>query len=206
MSAAAARIRAFFFESTPGESVTLTQAPVLANRVAVLGRANSIEGAAAALALRSMSDLGARCALLARWQVRGRVWRLPPARGAARAAGVLRDRGLPAVASGRLVRLDLSAEAAAAASELARASAVIDGPAVLVVGSARDEAVDRVLLEHDELVLVGDEEVLMDRLAAQSLAELGLPMRVVAPLTRWGFLALAGLAAVPAPSRSGADA
>lgn len=205
MSTAAARIRGFFFEPPSMQSATPAQDLVLADRVAVLGRANAVEGVAAALALRSMGDLGARCALLARWQVRGRAWRMPPTRAAARAAGVLRDRGLPGVASGRLVRLDLSPEASVAGSELARAAAVVDGPAVLATRAARDEAVDRVLLEHDELVLVGDKEVLMDRLAANSLAELGLPLRIVPPLGRGGFLALTGLAAAPIPADLRAD-
>lgn len=206
MSAAAARIRAFFFDSPVGESVAPSHAPLTGDRIAVLGRASSVEGVAAALALRSARDLGARCALLARWQVRGRSWRLPATRGAARAAGVLRDRGLPAAASGRLVRLELSPEASAAGTELARAAAVIDGPVVLVVGAARDVAVDRVLLEHDELVLVGDEELLMDRLAAESLAELGLPLRIFPPAGGGRLLALAGLAAAPVGKPWGASA
>jgi len=107
------------------------------------------------------------------------------------------------VASGRLVRLDLPA--ANGGSELARAAAAIDGPAVLAVGVARDEEVDRVLREHDELVLVGDDERPIDRLAAESLAALGRPLSVVPPLGRTGVLALAGLRAekLTAPPRLG---
>jgi hypothetical protein len=102
------------------------------------------------------------------------------------------------------VRLDLSPEAPAAGVELARAAAVVEGPIVLVAGVARDEAVDRILLEHDELVLVGDDENLIDRLAGESLAELGLPLRIIRPLGRGGLLAMAGLGAASVPSPPGA--
>lgn len=207
MSTAAGRIRAFFFDSPAGERAhaVATRAPVYAERVAVLGRVGGVESTGAAVALRSANDLGAPCALLARWQVRGRGWRLPPTRTAARTAGVLRARGLRATASGRLVRLDLSPEAPAAGAELARAAAVVAGPVVLVTGIARNEAVDRVLLEHDELVLVSDEENLTDRLAAESLAALGLPLRIMRPLGRGGLLAAAGLAGASVPLSSGAS-
>jgi hypothetical protein len=103
------------------------------------------------------------------------------------------------------VRLDLSPEAPAAGAELARAAAVVAGPVVLVTGIARNEAVDRVLLEHDELVLVSDEENLTDRLAAESLAALGLPLRIMRPLGRGGLLAAAGLAGASVPLSSGAS-
>lgn len=205
MTDAVTRLRDFFLEAAPpaAPATPASVAQIAVERLAVLGRPGSVEGPAATLALHAAARAGASCGLLARWGLPVRSWRMPPSRAAGRAASAMRGRGLEAIASGRLVRLEVPAAHDEARGELARAGAVIDGPVVLAFGVARDRAIDDLLREYDEIVLVGDGDDLADRLAAESLAALGPPVRVLPSLGRGALIAIAGVAAGSRSSSAG---
>jgi hypothetical protein len=160
---------------------------------AVLGPVRAATPLAAALALRLAARGGVGCALLA-GPARVPGPRLPSASGATRAARALVARGIPATASGRLVRAELPDIA-----DFGRAAAVVEGPAVLVVSAPRTLALDAILRTLDALVLCGEED-LYTELGQASLSALGPPVTRVAPVRAplAAGLALAG-AGAPAP-------
>jgi hypothetical protein len=125
-----------------------------------------------------------------------------------RAAAGLRERELPAVASGRLVQLadrrgplaedDLAVRAAALSAELGRAATALRAPAAVAFPFARTPALDRVLAWHDAIVVVREPDTsaaVIER-ALESLAELGRPVAAMTPPARLsGALAAGGLRA-----------
>lgn len=129
---------------------------------------------------------------------------------ARRAAGVLRQRGLPATASGRLVWIadrrgalpagDAASRCAASGAELGRAAAVLGAPAAVAYPFGRTDALDRVLAWHDAIVVMREPDApdAMIERALASLARLGRPVAAMVPPPRAsGALAVAGCA-VPA--------
>jgi len=175
--------------------------------VAVLCTSARAHAAAAAIALALARTTGAGCGLAAAVGLGGGVsiGALP---AACRAADRLRERGLPATASGRLVWLadrraplagkDAAACAAAASVELARAAAEAGAPGALALPLVRTDALDRVLAWHDALVVVPEPAAagaLAER-ALASLAALGRPLGLVVPPARTAAaLAVAGVRA-----------
>ncbi len=127
-----------------------------------------------------------------------------------RAAVRMRERGLPATASGRLVWLadgrgplpadDRAARAAATSAELARAAAAAGMPAAVALPFARTAALDRVLAWHDAILVVREpdaSEAVIER-ALASLAALGRPVAAMAPPTRVAAALAAGGVRAPA--------
>jgi len=120
----------------------------------------------------------------------------------------VRDRGLPAAASGRLVWLadrrgglvadDTAARAAVMSAELGRAAAFAGIPAAIALPFPRTPALDRVLAWHDAVVVVREPDApaaVIER-ALTSLAELSRPVATMAPpprlsgtLAAWGVVA-----------------
>jgi hypothetical protein len=199
--------------------------------VAVLGPRSHAVASACAVALALARARGAPAALAGAAGVARRqqlVGGMPAAR---RHAGRLRGRGLPAVASGRVVWVALEAPgyavaaeargadagfrdevglAAAIAAGLGRATSAARVPAALALPLARTDALDRVLAWHDAFVVVRDpgapEGLLRHALA--SLASLGRPVATMAVPPRVdATLAAAGMrapaAAVQAVERLG---
>jgi len=125
-----------------------------------------------------------------------------------RTAAGLRERGLPAVAGGRLVRLadrrgplaedDFAVRAAAMSAELGRSAAAVRAPAAVAFPFARTPALDRVLAWHDAIVVVREPDAsatVIER-ALESLAQLGRPVAAMTPPARLpGALAASGLRA-----------
>jgi hypothetical protein len=135
----------------------------------------------------------------------GSIGGVPSARRAARG---VRDRGLSAAASGRLVWLpdrrgalvtdDVAGRAAVLSAELGRAAAYVGAPAAIALPLARTEALDRVLAWHDAVVVVREPDApaaVIER-ALISLAALGRPVATMAPPLRLsGTLAVGGVVA-----------
>ena len=182
-------------------------APLPAPLVAVLCAAPRGRVAAAGVALALARASRCRCALA------GAVGEgLPGSSGgvlsARRAARGVRERGLPAVASGRLVWLadgrgelpvdDIAARAAAMSAELGRSAAFVGAPAAIAMPFARTVALDRVLAWHDAIVVVREPDAaatVIER-ALASLAELGRPVAAMAaPRRLAGTLAAGGVIA-----------
>jgi hypothetical protein len=127
---------------------------------------------------------------------------------ALRAARGVRERGLSAAASGRLVWLsdcrgtlatdDIAGRAAAMSAELGRSATFAGVPATIALPFARTDALDRVLAWHDAIVVVREPDsapMVIER-ALASLAELGRPVAAIAPPRRLsGTLAAAGVVA-----------
>lgn len=138
--------------------------------------------------------------------------------GARRVAHGVRDRGLPAAASGRLVWLpdrrgalvadDIAGRAAVMSAELGRAAAFAGAPAAIALPFARTAALDRVLAWHDAIVVVREPDApaaVIER-ALTSLAKLGRPVATMAPPLRLsGALAAWGVAAPAEAMRAVAD-
>jgi hypothetical protein len=107
--------------------------------------------------------------------------------------------GLEAEASGRLARLALPDDTAAAAAMAARAAAVAAAPTVVALAGPRSAVLDRLLAAQD-LVVVATGTVggaALAELARDSVAELGVPA-VACELSagpRARAIAAAGLAA-----------
>jgi hypothetical protein len=181
-------------------------APSSAPLVAILCAAPRGRAAAAAIALALARVTRRRCALasVVGEAVPGSMGGAPTARRAARG---VRERGLPAVASGRLVWLpdhrgavsadDVAGHAAAMSAELGRAAAFVGAPAAIAMPFARTAALDRVLAWHDALVVVRDPDAAgaVIEHALESLAELGRPVTSIATLP-WLPRALAAAGAV----------
>jgi len=172
--------------------------------VAVLCAPARARAAAAGVALALARTSGRGCGLAAGVGVAGdaSIVALPAAR---RAAGDLRELGLSAAASGRIVWLvdrrgplaieDEAARAAAASAELARAVAAAGAPGALAIPFVRTDALDRVLAWHDALVVVREPatSALLAERALASLAALGGPVAPMAPPARpAAALAVAG--------------
>ena len=86
---------------------------------------------------------------------------------AKRLATKLTDRGHDATATGRLVQVVLEGP-----DEAARVAVAVDVATVLVIAGPRDDSVDRVLLHHDRVVVIGDG--LVAELATASIRALGV--------------------------------
>ncbi len=120
----------------------------------------------------------------------------PPVRRARRLERSLQARDLRASAAGRVVRVELPAEPEAAIASAARAEATTDAPMVVVVAGPREAAIDRLLAEHELLLIAaGDDGDPLVDLAHDSLVALGPRVARIAatvpPLTRalavWGL-------------------
>jgi hypothetical protein len=135
-----------------------------------------------------------------------------------RAAARVREQGLPASASGRLVWVadgrgprpagDAAARAAAMSAELARAAAVVGVPAAIALPFARTAALDRILAWHDAIVVVRepDASAAVVARALASIAELGRPVAAMEPPARVpGALAAAGLRVAAEAARAVCD-
>ncbi len=182
-------------------------APLVAPLVAVLCAAPRGRVAAAGVALALARATRCTCALVG---VVGEVTTgsIAGAPSARRATHAVRERGLPAVASGRLVWLadrrgelvvdDIVARAAAMSAELGRSATIVGAPAAIALPFARTAALDRVLGWHDAIVVVREPDAaaaVIER-AMGSLAELGRPVAAMAPPRRLaGALAAGGVAA-----------
>jgi hypothetical protein len=161
----------------------------------------------AGVALALMRACGSRCALAgAVGEGTGSAVGAMP--GAHRAARALRERGVHATASGRLVWVadgrgplvasDMVARAAASSAELGRATIAVGAPAAVAFPLVRTAALDRVLAWHDAIVVVREPDAAPGVLqrALTSLAELGRPVAAMTPPRRSvGALAAAGLLA-----------
>jgi len=151
--------------------------------------------AAAGVAVALARALGSDCGLAGAVGLGARA-ALVPTPAARRAAARLRERSLPACASGRLVWLpdrrgalpeeDAVARAAAMSAELARAAAAAGVPGAAALPLARTAALDRVLAWHDAIVVVREPaapEGMIEQ-ALASLAALGRPLAAMAPPSR----------------------
>jgi hypothetical protein len=206
MSELLARVRAYFVEVDDGAPPRPRRSRTPLDTVALVAPPKVAAAAGAALALELAREHRASCALLCAWEpIAGGA---PPVRAAARAGAALRAREIEARAAGRLVRVELDEDTRLAAGTLARAAAVVPGPAVLAVGRPRDEHIDRALREHDAIGWIAPEgagESLVALLEA-SLAALGRPVvRCSAPTALGRRLALAGVRGVTALGPAGAS-
>ncbi len=181
--------------------------------VAVLCAPMRARAAAAGVALALARALGTSHALAGAVGAGGRDPAHPPggAPAARRSAARLRERELPATASGRLVWLadrrgsldpddDVAPRAAASSAELGRASASVGAPAVLAIPLPRVAALDRVLAWHDAIVVVREpdaSDAMVER-ALASLAALGRPVAPMAPPARLAAALAAAGVRVPA--------
>lgn len=216
MSGAVARVRGLFVEAGPRGAVAEPAAtPRTVPGVAVLCAPHRARSVASGLGLALAHLLGAPCALAAAVGPAGRGSAFGCTPAAGRAAGHLRERDLPATATGRLVWLgdrrashgegepgdgmqDAGALAAAASAELGRAASATGAPTALALGFARTAALDRVLAWHDAIVVVREPDVadvVLER-ALASLAGLGRPVGAMEPPARLSAaLATSGLRA-----------
>lgn len=162
--------------------------------LAVLAAPELAGALGAALALGAA---GGGVALLAGWRTRrAPVPALPPVRAARRLAGALRERGLAAEASARLVVVRLPDDDVEAVDALRRADALPGAAArVAALGGARGDAWDGVLLSRDEVVLHGADADLVG-VAAQRLRGLGADVRVLSRAPNVALRALAGAGVV----------
>ncbi|HEY2637770.1 MAG TPA: hypothetical protein VGI54_10300 [Solirubrobacteraceae bacterium] len=187
-------------------SRTEEPAAVVPLAIIVLGPLAAAGPVGCALALRLAAAAEVDCALVVSLgPVAGP--RAPARRGAARLATALVSRGVCAVATGRLVRTDVTDAGGLPAFD--RVAAAGPGPAVLLAGPVRTDAVDALLPDLDGVVLAPaagtDPDVAA--LAAEALCALGQQATVAAgaPDLISRTLALAGLAAI-GPPRATADA
>lgn len=178
--------------------------------VAVLCAAARSHAAAAGVAL-ALARGGAGCGI-ATVAGGGGGAALVPSPATRRAAVRVRERGLAAIGTGRLVWLpdrrgsliedDAAAHAAAMGAELARAATTADAPGAVGLPLARTGALDRVLAWHDAIVVVGEPDApegIVEQ-AVASLAALGRPVVAMAPPAR--FAAALAVAGVRAPAEA----
>jgi hypothetical protein len=134
-------------------------------RVAVLCRPGDALAAGGAVALAVAA--GGPAAVVV-WGAEPATLRAPAGRAARRLALRLADRGHTASATGRLVHVHADTPA-----EVVRvAAATGDAPSVAVLAAPRDTAADRVLGDHDHVLVAGAGAVA--ELAAASVARLGV--------------------------------
>jgi hypothetical protein len=208
MTTPLAALRDFFVEppeAVPQPSASVTPlnpeplAPLPAPCVAVLARASECGAATAVVALALARAQGARCAVAAGWHV---DWRSSPRVGAvsaARRVGLrLEAVGLAARATGRLVRVRLPDEPAAAAAAAERTMAGASCPVAIGLAGPRDPALDDLLATADLIVVVQrpGADTALARAVEAGLAHLTVPVttcqiRVAGPLRA---LATAGIA------------
>lgn len=184
-------------------------APLSAPLVAILctGPRGRVAASAIALALARASRCSCALAGAVGEGPLGSIGGMP---GALRAARGVRDRGLSATASGRLVWLpdrrgalvadDVAGRAAVMSAELGRAAAFVGAPAAIALPFGRTAALDRVLAWHDAVVVVREPDApaaVIER-ALTSLAKLGRPVAAMAPPPRLSGALAAGGALVPA--------
>lgn len=163
-------------------------APAVPPAIAVLAAPGDAVAAGAAVAL----GIDRAVAVVAVWSAAVRGPRAPASPRAGRLAVKLTDRGHDAVATGRLVFVTL----ARGPDEAARIAAAADVPVVLVVAGPRDDRADRVLRDHDRVLIVGDD--LVAALAAESVRALGVATAALAlpEAVAARVLAVSGLALV----------
>jgi hypothetical protein len=153
----------------------------LAPAVAVLCPPADIlsQGSAVAMALATLAQR--RSAALAVWCPAGDTGRMPRAPGmrvASRLAAAAAGLGLEARASGRIARILLPADTTAAASAGQRLTA-LDAPTAIVLAGPRDEAIDRLLVAQDAVVVLRRPED-SHNLVALTLEGLPAPARALA--------------------------
>ena len=161
------------------------------------------------IALALARGLGAACGLVGA-AGGGEIASAGALPAAHRAAVRMRERGLSATATGRLVWLadgrgplpveDRAARAAATSAELARAAEAAGLPAAVALPFARTAALDRVLAWHDAILVVREpdaSEGVIER-ALASLAALGRPVAAMAPPARLAAALAAGGVHAPA--------
>jgi hypothetical protein len=206
MSELLARVRAYFVEVEDGVPPRPRRSRTPPDTVALVAPPKVAAAAGAALALELVREHRASCALLCAWEPN--AGGAPAVRAAARAGAALRARGIEARAAGRLVRVALDEDTRLAAATLARAAAVVPGPAVLAVGRPRDEHIDRVLREQDAIGWIAPEGAGESLVAVleSSLAALGRTVvRCNAPSAVGRRLALAGVRSGTARAPAGAS-
>ena len=171
----------------PAEAVGVPPAA----RAVVLGAQGDVVPLAAAVAL-ALRPPG----LVAVWRAGRPLSAGVATRAAARLAGRLAARELPAVARGRLAWLALPDDPDAAAACVRRASAVVDGPLVTALAGARPPALEELVAEHDLAIVAADPATALARTALARLAARGIEARACRPLRRGlpRAIALAGLA------------
>ncbi|MGI8593181.1 MAG: hypothetical protein ACR2ML_02255 [Solirubrobacteraceae bacterium] len=203
------RLSAVFVESAPTKTRPL-RAPGAAPAIAVLCSPVDAVAVGSTVALAAARRARSSIGVAALWRPGTSAMfgvTAPPVRRARRLVKSLQARDLRASAAGRLVRVELPAEPEAAIASAARAEVTTDAPMVVVVAGPREAAIDRLLTEHDLLLLaVGDESDPLVDLAHDSLAQLGPRVATipaaVPPLTRalavWGLGPGKGLPAIEA--------
>ena len=170
-----------FFIAPAGPASHARVAPPPAPCAALLGRPREVIAAAPALALALARGHRAPCAVACGWRVGWSSGARLPAVGAARRLALRLDaRGLPAEATGRLVRVRLPDEPAAAAAAAERTAAAAACPVVVGLAGPRETALDHLLAAQDLVALVHrpGTDAALARAAEASLAE--LPVAVVA--------------------------
>ena len=188
--------------------VALVPSPAAAARVGVVCSGRDVALAGAAVGLGLVERAGARCAVVLEWTGTNdrRLVARPAAPSARRRAAALVDRGLVAVASGRLVRVALAAdEAAAVVAVRDVAEALAEVPSVLAVGGPRGRELESLLGEQQALVLLtrpAADQALV-QLASAELGRLGPAVALVElpPSPVAAALARAGVA-LAAPLRA----
>lgn len=164
--------------------------------VAVVAAPRHVAQAGAVAALELARSASAPCAVVCVWGADlAPAARLVGAPAAARLAAGLQRRDIDASASGRLVRVLLADDPAAAVRAIRRAAAVSPVPVVLALGGRRPPELDLLIAEQDVVeVAVADDDVAL--LAVHGLGRRAptVTRRAVPPAIA-GRLALLGLAA-----------
>ena len=215
MSGVLERATGFFLAPATAER-TGAAALSPAVRAVVLGAPADAGPLAAALALSLRAAVRAPAALVAVWEpgAGDAGARHAATRAAGRLATRLSAHDLPATAGGRLARLALPADPAAAVAAVRRASAMVEAPLVTALTGARPAELDDLVAEHDVAVVVADPDSPLARAALARLSAHAVAARACAPLGRVlpRRLALAGVSStrldIPglAPARREADA
>lgn len=207
MSELLGRVRDFYVapaEPAPPAARTRVLAPPPA--AAVLGPLRAAPVLAGALAISLTRAGGWPCAVVGLWRAGEPAAISAPARPAARrTAARLREHGLKAQPSGRLVVCILPDDAAQAVAAAERVAGSVRGPMAVALAGPRDEQIDVLLRVQDVIVLAsrpGDDPELAV-IARESLSALATPVVgcQVAPGPLARAVALAGVSA-PASLRS----
>ncbi len=216
MSQPSGLLTRLFLAPAPRCEVVVTIDAVLAPAVAVVGRDRRAVAAGCAIGLTLARRRRCPAAMVCvRGGDVGAGWRSAPGLGARRLAAALGVAGVPAVAAGRLVFVDLDAAGDGAslgldaAAAVARAEQAIgaagEAPTVVVLAGPRESPFDRVLAAQDVVGVAcgpGDPPVLT------GLAIAGLPPGAVSlegSVSR-AALALAASGVAVMPSLAGAVA
>jgi hypothetical protein len=166
----------------------------------VLGAPHDAPPLAAGIALTLRAADRVPTALVTVWQAENGgdpVARAAAVPSASRLATRLVRRELPAAARGRLAWLALPAEPAAAETALRRAAASVDGPVVTALAGPRPHALERLVDEHDIVIVAADPTTALARAAVNAFSDRCVSAVACRPLARGlpRALALAGLTA-----------